>query len=210
MANPRKPYSQRPYEDNWAQSTNEWADWVTQALNQLVGQSGVQPPQKGFTALSPHSVDPTTGALATGGGRITSLSTGCSVVAATNTINIYWDGTNSSSPLRIYRDDGSVAGPFPGNVVINGLTSGTWFIYPYFDEATGTVKFVSQSGATGSPPIAYNSALAVNAIAQMFQGRVPLFSNLATTGIVLPGSGSAVKSGGGGGGGGVYVGKSLS
>ena len=210
MANPRKPYSQRPYEDGWQQSTNEWADWVTQALNQLVGQSGVTPPQKGFTALAPHSVNPTTPALATGGGRITSLSTGCSVVAASTTITIYWDGTNSSSPLRVYRDDGSVAGPYPGNTTITGLTSGTWFIYAYLDESVQQVKFVSQSGATGSPPIAYSSALAVNAISQFLQGRVPLFSNLATTGIVLPGSGSPVAQGGGGGGGGVYVGKSLS
>jgi hypothetical protein len=187
-------------------------DWVTQALNQAQG-TGPVPTGAGLTTLSPHVVDPTTSTLTSKGGRISSLTTGCGFTCpSTTSISIFWDGTNSSSPLRIYRDDQTIAGPFVGNIAITGLTANTkYFFYPYFDEGQQQVLFVSQPGAVGSPPIAYTSALIQNAIAQIYQGRIPLFGNLAVTGIMTPAAGNtpATPFGGGGGGGGIHLSQPL-
>jgi hypothetical protein len=111
--------------------------------------------------------------------------------------------------LRIYRDDGTVSGPFSGNAFITGLTPGaTYFFYPYFDESTQVVKFVAQEGAVGDPPIAYLATAPQLAQAQFLRGRIPLASNLSATGIVTTAT-APTPIGGGGGGGGVYAGRYL-
>lgn len=190
--------------------TQGFYDWVRTSLNQLIGQQ--VPPAAGFGTVQ-GNIDPTGAIITSSGSRISSLTTGFSASApSTTSIQLWWDGTNSSTILRIYRDDGTVAGPFPGNQLVTGLSpSTTYFFYPYFDEATQSVKFVSQAGAVGSPPIAYASNLIQNAISQMLRGRIPLGSNLATTGFATPGAGStsAAGVGGGGGGGGGHFGTHL-
>jgi len=211
LAQPLKPWSNKVYDDALSDNTQQYLDWVTSTLNQLIGQAN-KPPATGFGSLQNPVIDPTTTQLKAAGGRVSSLSTGSSFTATTTSITIYWDGTNSSTILRIYRDDQTVAGPFPGTQLITGLSpSTTYFFYPYFDETRQTVLFVSQAGAVGSPPIAYTSALIQNAIAQMFRGRIPLFTQLAVNGIATPAAGNtpATPSGGGGGGGGSRLGERL-
>jgi len=212
MAQPLKPWNQRVYDDTVSESMGQYFDWITSTLNQLVGQAN-KPPATGFGSLQNPTIDPTSTQLASAGSRISSLTPGSTFTAPSTTqLQIFWDGSNSSTILRIYRDDGTVAGPFPGSQLITGLVANTkYFFYPYFDEATQRVLFVAQSGAVGSPPIAYTSQLIQNAIAQMFRGRIPLFPSLATTGISTPAAGTtpATKVGGGGGGGGGRLGENL-
>lgn len=212
MAQPLRPSSLKPQDDALSPATNQWLDWVTSSLNQLIGQAN-QPVGSGFGSLQNPIIDPTSAQLKSAGGRVSSLTTGCSFTCpSTTSISIFWDGSNSSTILRVYRDDGTVAGPFPGSQLITGLTANTkYFLYPYFDEIQQRVLFVSQAGAVGSPPIAYTQALIQNAIAQFYRGRIPLFSNLAVTGITTPAAGVTppTKFGGGGGGGGVHLAQGL-
>lgn len=207
-----RQYSQAPFDDALGHQTKDWQDWVTTSLNALVGQNLTL--QQGFTALSNPTVDPTTSQFKSAGSRAASLTTNFGFTAPSPTsINIFWDGTNSSTILRIYRDDGTVAGPFAGNQLITGLTAATqYFFYPYFDEATQRVLFVSIPPAVGSPPIAYTAAAIAIAQQQILRGRVQLASDLAVTGITTPAAGStpATNAGGGGSGGGVYLGRKLS
>lgn len=213
MAQPTrlKPWLLRPHDEALGLDTHAFLDWVQTTLNVLVGQQ--VPPSTGFRSLSPGVVDPTTGGLAASGGRVTSLTTKFSASApSTTSIQLFWDGTNSSDPLRIYRDDGTVAGPFPSNQLVTGLTAATlYFFYPYFDEASQRVLFVSQAGATGSPPIAYTSQNVLQSQAQMLRGRIPLGANLSVTGFSTPSAGStaAASVGGGGGGGGGHFAQKL-
>src|SRR5258705_6691521 len=186
-------------------------DWVHTSLNTMIGQQ--VPPAPGQGALSPSQIDPTTATLKSAGSRTAALTTNFGFTApSTTSISIFWDGTNSSTILRIYRDDGTVAGPFPGSQLITGLVANTqYFFYPYFDEATQRVLFVSVAPAVGTPPIAYTAATIAVAQQQILRGRVQLASDLAVTGITTPAAGStpATNAGGGGSGGGAYLGRRL-
>ena len=208
MANKLRPWSQRAYDPALGTNTNQFMDWVASSLNQLIGQVSA-PSALGQGALSPNQINPTSNTIQSLGGRVTSLATGFIYTATTTSISLFWDGTNGSTLLRIYRDDGTVEGPFAGSQEITGLGSGlTYFFYPYFDENTQTVRFVSQAGATGSPPIAYLATAPELAQLQFLRGHIPLASNQSVTGIttnVTP----PTSIGGGGGGGGVYIGKSI-
>ena len=213
MANPTKlkPISLRPHDENWGADAHHWADVVTTTLNMLIGQQVM--PAPGEPGLSPSQIDPTTINVKSAGSRTAALTTNFGFTApSTTSVQIFWDGTNSSTVLRIYRDDGSIAGPFPGSQLITGLTAATtYFFYPYFDEATGRVLFVSISGAVGTPPIAYPAATIAVAQQQILRGRVQLAANLAVTGITTPAAGTtpATNAGGGGTGSGAYLGSKL-
>jgi hypothetical protein len=206
-----RQYTQAPYDDAIGQQTKDWQDWVTTALNTLVGQN--LSPQQGFTSLQNPTVDPTTGQIKSLGSRAASLTTGFTFTATTTSVTMYWDGTNSSVLLRIYRDDNSVDGPFSGNQLVTGLNPSTqYFFYPYFDETLRAVQFVTLSGvAVGSPPIAYTATMILAAQQQLLRGRIPLAGNLAITGITTPASGTtpATSLGGGGGSVGGYLGQKL-
>jgi hypothetical protein len=212
MANPTKlrPWNLRPNPDDET-SMAQFHDWIQTSLNQLIGQQ--VPPAPGVSALSPGVIDPTTAALKSSGSRTAALTTNFGAAApSTTSIQIYWDGSNSSTILRIYRDDGTVAGPFPGSQLITGLTANTnYYFYPYFDEATQRVLFVSVAPAVGSPPIAYTSPAIAVAQQQILRGRIQLATDLAVTGFATPAAGNtpAASAGGGGSGGGVYLGRRL-
>ena len=206
-----KPWQLRPHDEALGSDTHAFLDWVQTSLNMLIGQQ--VPPTPGEPALAPSQIDPTTVNVKSAGSRTAALTTNFGFTApSTTSVQIYWDGTNSSTVLRIYRDDGSVAGPFPGSQLVIGLTAATtYFFYPYFDEATGRVLFVSVSGAVGTPPIAYPAATIAVAQQQILRGRVQLAANLAVTGITTPAAGTtpATNAGGGGTGSGAYLGSKL-
>jgi len=212
IANKLRPWSQRAFDDALGSQTNEMLDWLVGSMNQLIGQVSA-PPTTGQGALFPNTINPTTNTIQALGGRVTSLATGFTYTADNSAaINLYWDGTNSSQLLRIYRDDGTVSGPFSGNAFITGLLPATtYFFYPYFDEAAQVVKFVSQEGAVGDPPIAYLATAPQLAQAQFLRGRIPLATNLSGVGILTPAGAPTTPTlaGGGGGGGGVYYGRYL-
>jgi hypothetical protein len=213
MSNPTKlrPYGQRPQDDSVSNDMLAWMDWVHVTLNTLIGQN--VPPAQGFRSLSPGVVNPASSDMQSAGSRTAALTTNFGFTApSTTSISLFWDGTNSSTILRVYRDDGTVAGPFPGSQLVTGLTANTqYFFYPYFDEATQRVLFVSVGGAVGTPPIAYLTASIAVAQQQILRGRVQLASDLAVTGITTPAAGNtpATNAGGGGSGGGVYLGRRL-
>lgn len=209
-----RQFSQFPVDGDVSPAVKEWGDWATASLLSLLQQNLLG---SGFSALSNPQVDPSSSQVKSAGSRASSLTTGFTFTATTTTITLYWDGTNSSQLLRIYRDDNTVAGPFAGNKLITGLTANTkYFFYPYFDEVLQVVAFVGQPGAAanpvGSPPIAYLATDILIGQQQLLRGRIPLAGNLAITGITTPAAGStpATALGGGGGSVGGYLGQKLS
>lgn len=196
MANPTKPYSSPPYEAN-----QEWLNWVTSALNQLLGQAAVTSGQ-GFPALSVPQVDPTTSQIPSKGSRTSSVTTAIAFTFDATSATFYWDGTNGSVPLKVGRDDGSVVGPtiVGSPFKVTGLATNTYFFYPYWDEALGKVVFPSNSSAVGTPPVAYLSPNFNAAQTQIMRGHIPLGILLVTIGVTLTG-GTGSGSGGSGGGG---------
>lgn len=196
---------QFPYDPALGAQTNEALTWVVAALNQLIGQANVQPGQ-GLQALSQNTIDPTTGQIISAGSRTSSLATAMAFVAQPTSISFYWDGTNGSAPLQIYRDDGTITGPIVAGspLTVTGLSASTNYkFYPYWDDVQGVVRFATVPGAAiGSPAIAFAAGNILAAQQQILRGHILLGSTLATTGVTTPASGSSGGSGGGGGGGG--------
>src|SRR6185437_2327148 len=62
-----------------------------------------------------------------------STTTGFAYTSTTTSITWYWDGTNGSSNITIYRADKTTTGPLSGSQTITGLSSGTTYnFYPYY------------------------------------------------------------------------------
>lgn len=132
-----------------------------------------------------------------GGNRIPSwFQPVFTAVMTTTSITIYYDGTNGSGAVVVYRDDGTVSNAVFGSTAVTGLSPNTtYYFYPYFDQSTGGVVFVS--GGTGSPAIAF-AARSITAAAQQ-QGAVNHIA-LANGAIAIatPSSGTASATGLGG------------
>jgi fibronectin type 3 domain-containing protein len=120
--------------------------------------------------------------------------------STTTSISWFWDGTNGSTTITIYRADNKTTGPISGNQTITGLTPGTTYnFYPYWDEPTQTLQWVT--GGTGTPAYAISSAGSKVAVQQQnLRTRIPL--SIGGMQAATPASGSGSGSGGGGGGGG--------
>lgn len=115
-------------------------------------------------------------------------------------ITWYWDGTNGSSTITIYRADNTTTGPLSGSQAVTGLSpSTTYNFYPYYNEVTKAIEWVA--GGSGTPDYAQASAGSKTLIqAQNLRTRIPLsISGMPGT---TPASGSGGGTGGGGGGGG--------
>lgn len=207
MANSQrsKPWSQFPYEPALGDQSKQCLDWIVSQLTQLVGQANV-PPSQSLASFGPNTIDPTSGQIVSSGSRVSSIATQLSAVATTSSISFYWDGTNSSVPFQIYRDDNTIFGPFitGSPQVVTGLSPNTtYFFYPYWNESAQRIQFASVPGVSiGSPAIAFTAKNALAAQQQILRGRLMLGSIAATTGIVTPAAGTTTTSAGGGGGGG--------
>ena len=204
MAQPIKPFSTPPFEAAVSPTTNQWMNSVTSALNQIIGQGNV-PQNQGLDALNVHIVSPLTNQITSAGSRMQSIATAITYVAAATSITFYWDGTNGSTLLKIYRDDNTVEGPFSGNFTVQGLTGGTlYYFYPYFDEIAQQVNWAFISGVSiGKPGVAFTAQNIPAAQQQFLRTHVPLALNLATVGVMTSsGAGNGGTGGGGGSGGG--------
>jgi hypothetical protein len=201
MANlPLKPYSQAPMVDDG--NMRDFLTWVHVSLNQLIGQANATP-QQGFQALINKQLDPTTSQLISLGGRITSVTSLVAFTSTTTSITFYWDGTNGSDQLQIYRDDGTIIGPtlVGSPVTVSGLTANTlYFFYLYWDETLQRVAMVP--GQVGTPPFAFTAKSLLAAQQQQLATRIPLAPFFTTTGITTPAAGTGGGGGGTGGGGG--------
>lgn len=192
----------------WTSSPSEWqrehSDWITSALNTLIGQANV-PPALGFPGLVVPTVDPTTAQITSKGSRMSSITTPITWVATSTSVTFYWDGTNGSQLLRIGRDDGTQVGPTNNGspVIVTGLTPSTqYYFYAYWDEVQQKVIFATVQGvAKGTPAFAFLAQNFFAAQQQILRGRIPLGLLLIDTGVATPGSGSTTGSGGSGGGG---------
>lgn len=206
--------NQAPYEPGESAQTRQWKDAVTAQLNALLGQQ-VQLGQtgQGLDVLSQSVVNPTQQRLVSLGGRTQSITTAFAFVAASNSITFYWDGTNGSVPLQIYRDDGTVTSAVHGSFTVSGLAiNTTYFFYPFWQENVppsanfgqhplgvnwATIPHVS----VGTPPVAFLAQNIPAAQIQIARDHIPLALGLSTTG-AKTGTGSGSGGGGGGGGGG--------
>lgn len=197
MAQKLKPWSSAPREFDPAH-----ADWVTSALNTLIGQANV-PQSSGFPSLVVPTVDPTTSQIPSKGSRMSSVATPITFTFTATSVSFFWDGTNGSQFLRIGRDDGTVVGPTNNGspVTVTGLTTNTYYFYPYWDEVLQKVVFATvQNVAVGNPPIAFLNQNFLAAQQQILRNRIPLGLLLVQTGVTLTGGAGSGTGGSGGGG----------
>jgi hypothetical protein len=207
-----RQYSQFPYDDGLSQQSKEALDWLVTSVNTLVGQNLTL--QQGFQALNQPKVNPANTQVIANGNRTASIASSITYVAAANSISFYWDGTNNSIPLSIYRDDNTIITPIVGNLTVSGLLASTlYYFYPYFQdysvsaqapisnitgEVPGTVVFAAVPAAnpSGTPPVAYLAQSLLCLQRQALLDHIPLAALLATNGIM---TGSGAGSGGSGG-----------
>lgn len=161
--------------------------WVT-SVDTFGNESLPQPAQCGTTVGSAGSTP-------------FSTTSSFAYTATTTSITWYWDGTNGSTTLTIYRADNNATGPISGSQTITGLSpSTTYNFYPYWDEPTQTLKWVT--GGTGTPAYAISSAGSKVAVQQQnLRTRLPLSIGGMQASTPAAGSGSGTGGGGGGGGG---------
>ena len=203
MAPPRsKPWSQFPHDPNLGGQSKQCLDYMLTQLNQLLGQANV-PPASSAYSFGPDIINPTTAQFISLGGRPSSVTTAITYNAAGTSITFYWDGTNSSQELTIYRDDDTVVGPtiVGSPFLVTGLVAATrYFFYPYWDDINKLVRFVTiPNVSVGSPPVAFPAYNIKAQQIQILREHIPLASIVGTSGIVA-GSGPGSAGGGGGGG----------
>jgi hypothetical protein len=101
------------------------------------------------TALTSGSIDPSKSGVLTKGSMPKSTGNGLTFTTTTTTITINWTG------VRLLRADGTSFSVPDGSQVVTGLTANTTYqFYPYLDESSGTLKFVTTGDATTMPTIA--------------------------------------------------------
>lgn len=209
-----KPYLQRPSGTGLSPDQAAFNDWVQTSLNALIGQSTPSGGQ-GIASVNPNTINPSGPTVVSQGVRANSITTKIHWIAQTTSITFYWDGTNGSVPLTIYRDDGTQIGPIVGNFTVSGLVANTqYFFFPYYQEAVNTqpqpnvfpaqtvgVQWATGAGAVGSPAIAFTARNLKIAQFQGLRDHIPLGLVLAQSGITTPNAGSTSGDAGGGGGG---------
>ena len=217
-----RPFTKEPFDEALGNDTNDFLKWVQATLNTLVGQQ--IPPGVGFNATQNPIISPAGSGLSSLGSRSQSVTTAIVAVPSSTSISFFWDGTNGSTPLTIYRDDGTIAVLGANSITVSGLTpSTTYFFYPFYQEiiAIGSggnfggevagVQFTSVPGAVGTPPIAYTVKTPRALATQISRDHVPLSLNFPTNGIATTAAGTGASVSGGSGGGGSFggVGKLL-
>jgi hypothetical protein len=177
-------------------------DYILTQINQMQGQGNV-PPSQGIGTFGPNIINPTSAQIISAGSRTSAIATGITYKVQPTTIQFFWDGSNTSQPFQIFRDDNTVFGPFitDSGLIVTGLVANTpYFFYPYFDETLIRIKFATVAGvAVGSPAIAYTVQNNLAAQQQILRNRIPLAALLASTGVTTPNAGTTTAFGGSGG-----------
>jgi hypothetical protein len=130
---------------------------------------------------------------------------GFQAVATPTSITFFYDGTNGSTILSVFRANGEKTQVPAGSTVVTGLTPNTtYFFYPYFDERVGSLLFVSSGVAasqpTGIPAIAFVVDNPNASQIARLTHHIPLTPGTPIT-VTTPGSGSSPLPVGGGFGG---------
>jgi hypothetical protein len=171
-------------------------------LNQLMGQGSV-PPSQSLQSFGANVINPTTSQIISAGSRTSAIATAIGYVVQPTTISFYWDGSHGTQPFKIYRDDGTVFGPFitGSPVTVTGLVANTpYFFYPYWDENLQLIQFATVAGVgVGTPAIAFTAQNNLAAQQQILRNRISLGALLASTGVTTPNVGTITASGGSGG-----------
>jgi hypothetical protein len=146
----------------------------------------------------------TTDELTSNGTRSVAVSGKLGYTSTTTSITIAWDGTNNSTAITIYRDDGTntdISAISSGKVTVSSLTSNTtYYFYPYYDEITNTVTFVL--GGSGSNSSAHTAKADSKIRDQRKTKQIALENGAFQAATTVSGSGGGTGGGGGSGGGG--------
>lgn len=132
-------------------------------------------------------------------------ASGFQAVATPISITFYYDGTNGSTILSVFRANGEKSQVPASKTVVTGLTPNTtYFFYPYFDERTGSLQFVSTGVAAsqpfGNPAIAFKVDNPNASQVARLTHHIPLTPGTPIT-VTTPNSGSSPLPVGGGFGG---------
>jgi hypothetical protein len=168
-----------------------WAQDIETQIRELRGRTdAAHHTAKRAHALATANTPVLTGAI----GSVIAGNFGYS--STENSITLYWDGTNSSSPFIIQMTDGASLTVPKGTQAITGLSASTNYrFYPYFSDSA--VRVVFPVGTVGTPKIASTAANNSSAATQILIGNIPL----ASPSITIPTQAPAGTGGGTGGGG---------
>lgn len=155
------------------------------------GQNFGKPKQTALTVLG--NVNPALSGFTAQGSIPVAGANGFTYTATTSSITWTW-------PSTIYRADGTTTTIPAGTQAVTGLATITAYnFYPFWNEATSTLEWVSDATAVGTPTYAFtgesSTSVLIHSQTQNLQGNIPL------TGGPLMGSTVASGSGGGSGGG---------
>lgn len=128
-------------------------------------------------------------------------------VTTTSSITWYWDGTNSSTPLIIWRADGTSEVMPRGSIAVTGLAAATTYYFLPYWSIYGGCQIGWVIGTAGSPKIAFvlaDTTDVTNAqyylAQQALQAREPLAGTWMTQATTAAGTGGGTAGGGGSGG----------
>ena len=145
------------------------------------------------TGIGKGAVDLNTGSiLSITGSAVVSYAGSFSYSSTTSSIDWSWTG------MQINRADGSVTSIPNGSQTITGLTANTaYYFYPYYDEVAQILTWVSISGGSGSPAIAYTTKTNQQAQYQNLSNEAALSIGAMTASTTSSGSGGGTGGGSG-------------
>jgi hypothetical protein len=121
---------------------------------------------------------------------------GFSYASTDTTIHLYWDGTNGSKQIVIYRADGTRFAVPTGDILVTGLSATTtYYFLPYWDPTTNSCSIGFVPGTVGSPKIFFTTNADAGPIqSQALQHLEPLSNGYAS---VITAAGGGTGTGGG-------------
>jgi hypothetical protein len=124
---------------------------------------------------------------------------GFQAVATSTSVTFYYDGTNGSSIVVVYRADGTATQIPAGKTVVTGLSpSTTYYFYPYYDERSRSLLWVA--GTVGNVAIAFTAPSSFAAQTARLAHHIPLTPGTYIQ-VTTPSGGSSPSPVGGGFGG---------
>ena len=158
-------------------------------------QSAVNPVTK---SAGDRLINPNSGLQAVGNTSPFVMQGKFNFLGTSNSITLFWDGTNGSQIFVIKRADGSSFTVPSGSLFIGGLTPNTTYGFLPYNKITAQDHLSFSVGDAGTPQFAFSPAASETLISQANQNQKQAVNEAITTGFIYfttPAAGSSTGSG---------------